>query len=172
MSVLIVVESMYGNTRAVADALAQGMRGELEDGGRPRDVVVLDVAQAPARIGPDVELLLLGGPTHAFSMSRESTRKDALTVAGASGSAARGMREWIDAAEGNPTLRVITFDTRVKVRFIPGSAARSAAEALQEHCFGRAERGETFWVQDKAGPLRPGELERAAAWGAELADKL
>lgn len=177
MSVLILVESIFGNTRAVADAVATGLRAELAERGDLSDVVVMDVAQAPTTIPKDVRLLLLGGPTHAFSMSRMRTRQDALHDAGAlaTGGEPRtqtGLREWIEAAAPDPQLPVLTFDTRVKVAFVPGSAARSAAKALAERGFEHAERGETFWVEDKPGPLQPGELERASAWGATLAARL
>jgi hypothetical protein len=63
---------------------------------------------------------------------------------------------------------VVTFDTRVKVKLLPGSAAKAAAKALRARGFRRAEQGETFWVEDTDGPLKDGELARAEAWGHEL----
>lgn len=164
MLALIVVESMFGNTREVADAVAEGMRSAAGE------VVVVDVARAPAAVPDGVELLVVGGPTHAFSMTRQSTREDALEKAHSSDEAraAIGIREWIGAAAPDSTLPVVTFDTRVKKAFIPGSAAKSAAKALAQHGFEHAERGETFWVEDTPGPLKPGEVERARAWGRSL----
>jgi hypothetical protein len=162
---LVVVESVFGNTRAVADSVAEGMR----DAGA--DVEVVDVTEAPAVLPVGVALLVVGGPTHAFSMSRPSTRADALKQAHALQGAAKagtGIREWIAAAEPDGRVRVVTFDTRVRKALIPGSAARSAAKALGERGFERAARGETFWVEDTPGPLRPGEVERAREWGREL----
>ena len=162
MQVLIVVESMFGNTRAVADAVAEGMRAAAT-------VEVVDVAEAPAAVPAEVNLLLVGGPTHAFSMSREATRKDALQRPHAlHREATAGIREWIAATPPNNALRVVTFDTRLKKALIPGSAAKSAAAALAVKGFGQAQRGETFWVEDIAGDLKPGELERAREWGRTL----
>ncbi|NLI19161.1 MAG: flavodoxin family protein [Actinomycetales bacterium] len=164
MNVLIVVESMFGNTRAVADAVAEGLRA----GGAA--VVVGDVTEVPPAVPHGTDLLVVGGPTHAFSMTRESTRTDALSKAHAENSgakAATGIREWIAAATPDQ-VRVVTFDTRVKKAFIPGSAAKSAAKSLAEHGFTHAERGETFWVADTPGPLVDGELERAQEWGRSL----
>ena len=165
MKALIVVESMFGNTREAADAVAEGLRG----GGGEVDVV--DVSAAPAAVAADVSLLIVGGPTHAFSMTRESTRRDALKQAHDSDEARAdtGIREWISAAAPDPRVRVVTFDTRVKKAFIPGSAAKSAAKALAQHGFEHAERGETFWVEDTPGRLKPGEAERAREWGRSLA---
>lgn len=165
MKALIVVESMFGNTRAAADAVAEGVRAA------GAQVEVVDVTQAPAAVPEGVELLVVGGPTHAFSMTRESTRKDALAKAGSpngEAKAATGIREWIAAAAPDAAVRVVTFDTRVKKAFIPGSAAKSAAKALEDKGFEHAERGETFWVEDTPGPLKPGELERAREWGGSL----
>lgn len=166
MNVLIVCESIFGNTRAAAEAVAEGLRS----GGAA--VVVADVTEAPRTLPEGTDLLVLGGPTHAFSMTRESTRQDALSKAHASNSAAKaatGIREWIAATAPDAQVRVITFDTRVKKAFIPGSAAKSAARALEERGFEHAERGETFWVQDTPGPLLEGEVDRARAWGQSLA---
>lgn len=166
MKALIVVESMFGNTRAAADAVAEGLRGAAAE------VEVVDVTEAPAAVSGDVDLLVLGGPTHAFSMTRESTRQDALQKSNTPNGvakAATGIREWIAAVAPDARVRVLTFDTRVKKAFIPGSAAKSAAKALEEKGFEHAERGETFWVEDTPGPLKPGEIERAREWGRALA---
>ena len=61
MSVLVVFESMWGNSRLVAAATAEGLG---------KDVPVVSVAEAPVPLPSDVDTLVLGGPTHAFSMSR------------------------------------------------------------------------------------------------------
>lgn len=162
MSVLVVVESLFGNTRELADAIAAGLR---EARGHVVDVV--DVAQAPHQVPDGILLLVVGAPTHAFSMSRENTRTDAVRQGAAKTSI--GIREWIEGLPARADLDVVTFDTRVKVPGLPGSAAKSAAKALREKGFGRVERGRTFWVHGKTGPLGEGELARARAWGAELA---
>ncbi|BBH69955.1 hypothetical protein ACTI_66400 [Actinoplanes sp. OR16] len=68
MKALVVYESMFGNTEAVARALAEGL-------GESLDVIVADVQDRPA-VG-DADVLVAGAPTHAFSLSRPSTRADA-----------------------------------------------------------------------------------------------
>lgn len=162
MSVLIVVESMFGNSYAVAEAIAEGVRSS------GREVVVTRVADAPTTLDPSVTLLLLGGPTHAFSMTRRNTRADAIRQGATHGGETTGIREWIDRVAPRRELPVVTFDTRVQVKFVPGSAARSAASALHHHGFTHAHRGETFFVEGTPGPLADGELERAVTWGKEL----
>jgi hypothetical protein len=168
MNVLIVHESMFGNTREIAEAVAAGVRR-----GRPgaEDAVrLVHVDDAPRAIGEGLDLLLVGGPTHAFGMTRPQTRRDAATQGAPAARA--GVREWIESLAPRPDLPVITFDTRVHVRMLPGSAARCAAKALRHKGFDRAEQGETFWVEGTPGPLVPGERERAEQWGAELAARV
>lgn len=166
MRTLIVHESLFGNTKAVADAITRGLsRGKEFD-----EVDLMRSDEAPGVIPEDVSLLIVGGPTHAFSMTRESTRKDAETK-GAVERVQRGIREWIEAVVPRPELPVITFDTRVKVKLLPGSAAKSAVKALRARGFRRAEQGETFWVEDTDGPLKDGELQRAEEWGQGLGSR-
>jgi flavodoxin len=165
MNVLIVHESMFGNTREVAAAIAAGLRR-----GRPpgdEGVTLVHVDDAPRTIDDDVDLLMVGGPTHAFGMTRPQTREDA-TTKGAT-PAHEGVREWIESLTPRSGLPVVTFDTRIHVRMLPGSAARAAAKALRHKGFDRAEQGETFWVEGTEGPVVAGELERAERWGSELA---
>ncbi len=164
MKALIVVESMFGNSRSVAEAVAGGLRGHMT-------VEVVDPAHAHAPLLELVDLLVVGGPTHAFSMTRGNTREDAVRQGAAPAAAATGIRDWIERLHVGPHSELVaTFDTRVgKVRHLPGSAARSAAKALRRHGYRPAVPPESFYVADVAGPLLDGELERARSWGEKLA---
>jgi len=159
MRSVVVVESMFGNTRSVAEAVAEGLV----------DAEVIDVREAPSEFpADDVGLVVVGGPTHAFGMSRPGTRADA----GRQGAAdpGVGIRDLLNRLRANEDLRVATFDTRVeKVRHLPGSAARSAARSLRRSGFVLVSRPESFYVVDTPGPLVEGELERARLWGERLA---
>ncbi len=166
MDVVIVVESLFGNTREVAEAIAQGLRERA--GGAA--VGVLPVAD-PAPPLDGVSLLVVGGPTHAFSMTRGSTREDAVRQ-GAGGDPTLGLREWIEAAATDLAALAgpaVTFDTRV--RHVPGSAAAGAAKALRRAGAREVDRGESFWVTGTPGPLADGELDRARDWGRSLAER-
>ena len=167
MKALVVFESMWGNTATVAQAIAGGL-------GESMEVSVTDVASAPPDPGGEFDLIVAGGPTHAFSMSRPSTRADAHSRGASYGDEAVGLREWLDRLP-TPTHRqaIATFDTRVKTKFpLPGSAAKSAARAAHRHGYDRAAHAESFSVGDIDGPLLDGELERATAWARELAAKV
>lgn len=165
MRALVVVESMFGNTRAVADAVGRGLGGAVE-------VEVVRVDEAPSQVPAGVGLLVVGGPTHAFGMSRASTRADAQQQAGGETvtSVAIGMREWIEGL-GPPAGEVLaaTFDTRVRRPRVPGSAARKAEKALRRRGYRIAHSATTFWVDGTPGPLVEGELDRATEWGVDLA---
>jgi hypothetical protein len=111
-----------------------------------------------------------GGPTHAFSMSRPSTRADAVKQGAAAERAKEGLREWLAAQPTGPHAAVVaTFDTRVdKVRRLPGSAARRASRVARSRGF-RTVGTNSFYVVDTSGPLVDGELQRARGWGRQLA---
>jgi hypothetical protein len=159
----VVYESMFGNTREVAQAVADGLRG-------PADVELHEVGHAPP-VPDDLGLLVVGGPTHAFGLSRPSTREDAARKSGhPTESRAVGLREWLDALPqplGLPWFAA--FDTKVNHPHLPGSAAHKAAKRLVRLGLRRAADPETFWVLGTEGPLAAGELDRARVWGRQLA---
>ena len=78
MKVLVVYESMFGNTKAIAEAIGEALAAE-----------VVEVSDAPDVLPDDVGLLVVGAPTHAFSLSRPATRQSA---AGGGGRQARADR--------------------------------------------------------------------------------
>jgi hypothetical protein len=159
MRTLVVYESIWGNTEQLARAIAAGIGQGTE---------VIDALHAPATLDGDIDLLVVGGPTHAFSMTTESTRKAAADQ-GATQIPARGIREWIEALS-SPTLAVpvATFDTRVVSPRLPGSAAKKAMKRLLGRGFRPIEKPETFGVHGYSGPVADGELDRAHQWGSAL----
>ncbi len=166
MRALVVYETIWGNTGALAGAAADGLRGSA--GVERVDLVV--ATEAPAAIDPEIDLLVVGGPTHAFSMSTASTRNNARQQ-GATEIPARGIREWIDAlAPPSSAVAVATFDTRTVKPRLPGSAAKKAMRALVAKGFRPVDVPKTFGVHGYSGPIADGELERAREWGATLTD--
>lgn len=87
---VVVFESMFGNTEWGARAIADGLRADYE-------VEVSEVNHAPRSLPHGSALLVVGGPTHAFGMSRASTRAEARTYIDHEViSRYGGMREWLD----------------------------------------------------------------------------
>jgi flavodoxin len=166
LNALIVFESMFGNTAAVAEAVAEGLRsaGVTTDLRRVTDAPACDDA------APD--LLVVGAPTHALSLSRSSTRADAVAKGAPEGVAETGLREWLGAAgRSSGTGRcAVAFDTRIaKVRRLPLSAAGAATRQLRRKGFADVLHPEGFVVADIMGELLDGELARARDWGVRLA---
>lgn len=157
---LVVYESMFGNTEKVAAAIRDGLE-------RAIDTDLVRVDRCPAQLPADVRLLVVGGPTHAFSMSRASSRSSASSQGDLVMPTQTGIREWIDQLDAAGTRAVVaTFDTRVtKVRRLPGSAAKAAAKALRRRGFQRITDPESFYVDDSTGPISEAELPRAREWG-------
>lgn len=164
MRALIVVESWFGNTLTIARAIAEGL-------GRSMTVDVCDVADAPVTIEAGIDLVVVGGPTHAFGMSRTSTQLDAAQKAGQSAAGRIGVRDWLASA---PTgiRRAAAFDTRLNKGWVTGSAARGIAKQLRKLGATLVVGPESFRVVGSPGPLAAGEVERARHWGEQLAATL
>jgi hypothetical protein len=163
MKAMVVYESMFGNTEEVARAVAAGLSGHVS-------TYVVRAGDELSDLAQEIDLVVLGGPTHAFSMSRPKTREDAVRQGAAPALARRGIREFLGGSRAE-TWRgpVATFDTRVaKVRHMPGSAARKAAAVARRQGHRLVAEPVSFYVADTHGPLLSGELQRAREWGDRL----
>jgi Flavodoxin len=162
MRALVVYESMFGNTQAVAEAVADGVSSHMS-------VDVVEVSHAGPVVGSDVELLVVGGPTHAFGMSRPKTRSSAADQA-TDGlvSTGIGLREWLENFECSSTMVAAAFDTRVDKPRLPGTASHAAERRLRRRGCTIAARATSFLVEGMTGPLLPGEEDRARRWGESL----
>jgi hypothetical protein len=159
MSVLIVVESEFGNTGAIATSIAEGF-------GQPDSVIVCRPSQAPATIPDEVSLLLVGAPTHNLAAPTPASRKKAAERTAYQGGEI-GALEWIAAIGPRPDLAVFTFDTAVAGPF-SGSAAKALTKLLRRRGFAKAKVGRSFIVTGTEGPLSEDQLAQARQWGAEL----
>ena len=83
MSALVVVESYFGNTHHVAEVVA----GTIRSHGVPTDVA--NVEDAPIRLSDEIELLIVGAPTHDLGMSTAESRQAACARTGRAGSRRR-----------------------------------------------------------------------------------
>ena len=133
----------------------------------------LTTAEATGEAVAGADLIVAGVPLLGFSLPTESMLK------GLASNAGRGptppdlshpsMRSWIDAlTAGNG--RAAAFETRIW--WSPGSAAKPILGKLEAAGYHTAAKPQRFVVKGKYGPLREGELENAAAWGAELAQAM
>ncbi len=162
MRALLVYESLFGNTEAIARAVAKGLEQHIP-------VEVVEVGEAPDHVGEDVDLLVVGGPTHVFGLTRESTRESAVEQGAPGPVEGRiGLREWLDALSVPRTVPAAAFDTRVDRPKLPGTAGRAIEKRLNGLGLHLVAKPEHFAVHGTPGPLAEGEVERAARWGGEL----
>ncbi len=128
MRAVILYESMFGNTHAIADAVGNGLEPMLE-------VVVVPLAEAGRERLGDADLLVAVGPTHFHGMSRTFTRKWACASARKPsndlvlevGKALKGRREHVVLAS-----RLVVRTGRVRGSFAP-SATRSLCALHPAH---------------------------------------
>jgi hypothetical protein len=114
---------MFGNTRAVAAAIADGIAAHMP-------VETLEVAAAPVALPDDVALLVVGGPTHAHGMTTPRTRTDAGERAGERlVSRGQGMREWLRVSVRSRSRRG-GVRHRIKGPGCSGAGRQGAAKAL------------------------------------------
>ena len=163
MNALVIYESMFGNTQTISQAVADGLAEHMK-------VELAEVATAPTTIGDNIDLLIIGAPTHAFSMSRASTRQDAAKQSDHSlVSTGIGIREWLETLTCRSGISAATFDTRVNRPRLPGSAAIAAQKRLRRLGLRVIAPAQSFRVHGTAGPLIEGEPERARQFGEQLA---
>jgi flavodoxin I len=147
MKTLIVYDSIYGNTQAIAQAIGDALPGE---------VTIVHVTEANVLELKDLELLIIGSPTHGSLPSE----------------AIQGLIEKI-GAPAREDAKVATFDTRLTWGFLRrwGFAASKIADTLQEKGWTLVGTPGGFFVRGlKKGPLKRGEEDRAAAWAKGLVE--
>jgi flavodoxin I len=155
MTSLVVFESFFGNTEVVARAVAEA----LHVGGEAR---ALRVSEIEKHHLDGVQLLVVGSATRAFRPSP-------------------GTQAWLKTLPPGKLdgVRVAAFDTRLDpatvdnrlVRWMMsrfGYAAEPIEKALVRAGGKAAGPPAGFVVEDKEGPLREGETDRARAWARGL----
>jgi flavodoxin-like protein len=169
MHAAVVYESMYGNTRAVAEAIGAGLAPYA---------TVLPVEQATPDQLAIADLLVVGAPTHMHGLSRPATRRLAVKAARRPDNAiplepeamGPGVREWL-ASIGGLCCRAAAFDTRLDgLGLLTGRASRTIARLLRRRGAQVVAHSQSFLL-DKQSQLLDGELDRARAWGESLAQK-
>jgi hypothetical protein len=168
MKALVVYESMFGNTATIGEAIAASLRSsgvEVEAG----PVSAIEPGRAEG-----VDLLVVGGPTHAHGMSSKGTRKAAVEDKAnryEAPTVSPGLREWVPALPSGAGRLAAAFDTRFqKPRYITGSAAKGIARRLQHQGYQLLVDPESFFVTT-ANELLEGQAEHAVGWGAALAER-
>jgi len=161
MKAVVVYESLWGNTAAVARAIAEGIGG-----GTP----ALSTAEATPAGVAGADLIVAGSPIIGFRMPSEKMRENIRVSPGKSSRppdlSHPPLRLWLEALPGGRG-RGAAFETRVRGPW--GNATNAISKGLEEKGYRPLGKPSGFIVKGTYGPLRDGEVERARAWGAELA---
>jgi flavodoxin len=156
MKIVILYDSLYGNTEVIAHLIGRVLKkyGEVE----VMRAGTLFVDQIPG-----IEMLVVGSPTQQFRP----------TI---------GMRDFLNKIpkKGLQGIRVAAFDTRLTVQEIEKSPPLPffvrifgyAAERITKKLVNKGGKlvlpGEGFYVEGMKGPLVKGEVERAEKWAEQL----
>jgi flavodoxin I len=146
MKTLVVYDSLYGNTEKIAQAIGDAVSGEVK---------VVRAGEVDLSALKELDLLFVGSPTHG-------------------GRPSPPMREFLDKVQSRALqgIKVATFDTRHTSKFtlLFGYAAGRIAKSLKEKGGTLLLSPEGFFVEGTEGPLKDGELERAAHWAKEVVE--
>jgi flavodoxin len=137
MKALVVYDTKFGNTKQVAEAIAEVLNAEVIN------VSAID----PSKLR-QYDVFAFGCPVHAWNMSS-------------------GMKKALKILEGESFVgkKVGTFDTRIASRFA-GNAAKKIQSKLKKLGFDIAMKPVHFIVTGREGPLAEGEIEKVEAFTA------
>jgi len=144
MKALIVYDSVYGNTEKIAKAISGAITGEVK---------VLRVGEVNPSELKTIDLFIVGSPTQG-------------------GRPTPAIKEFLSKIPANAlkNVSVTSFDTRVtNILARPfGYAAGRIADSLKDKGGHLVAPPEGFIVEGTKGPVKEGELERAANWAKEI----
>jgi hypothetical protein len=159
MKAIVVYESHWGSTAAIARAIAEGMGP---------DVPALDTDGAVAVGLAGVDLIVAGAPVIAFALPRIGARTQLASDIKAPEPADLShplLREWLDILPAGQGWGA-AFETRIWWSL--KGATGTIESKLRQAGYPRLTKAERFIVAGAYGPLRDGELARARVWGATL----
>jgi len=149
MKVLIIYDSVFGNTENIAKSIG----GAISAG----DVKVLRIGEVNSSELESVDFLIVGSPTQGF----RPTKSVQTFIESISGDTLKG----IDVAAFDTRIPASDVGTGLRLLMkMGGYAAPRIASALKKKGGNLVVPPEGFFVKDKEGPLKEGELERAASW--------
>jgi len=152
---LIVYDSVFGNTEKIAEAIGDSL-AELTG------TEVEKVSEAKLEQLQGTDLLIVGSPTRAFKPTKAIV--DFLIQIPSNG------LKGINVAAFDTRISTEDVNSRILNGFVKifGYAAKPIADKLQKKGGNLAAPPEGFFVKDNEGPLKEGELERAAKWAKQV----
>jgi flavodoxin I len=159
MAVLVIYDSFFGNTEKIAQAISNALDEKT-------DIEIKRVGDVKPDRLQGLKLLIIGSPTRAFRPSP-------------------AVSTFLKSIPNNSLqgVKAAVFDTRIStediksrpLRFMVrlfGYAAKPMAEKLRKKGAEIIVPPEGFLVEDTEGPIKEGELQRAAAWAKQIEEKV
>ncbi|MFB0561348.1 MAG: flavodoxin family protein [Candidatus Lokiarchaeia archaeon] len=143
---IVIYDTIYGNTEKVAKALASGMS---EQGVQ---VDSISVQKVDINRLKEYDLLAIGGPTHAFGISKPM----------------KGFLKKLKNVEEVKGKKAFAFDTRIKFRFA-GSAAKKIEKELKKLRMNIVRSSSSAIVLGGEGPLEEGTEDKFRQIAGEIA---
>lgn len=152
MKAVVIYDSVYGNTEKIAQAIGAGLAG---------DAKVMQVGDVNASELRSSDLLIVGSPVHG---GRATPAIDALLKQlpphSLEGKRVAAFDTRFESEEQGIGLRILMSVIRYAAERIAKDLAKKGGELVAEP--------EGFIVEQKEGPLKQGELERASQWAKAM----
>lgn len=142
---IVIYDTIYGNTEKVAKALASGMSEQ----GVQADSI--GVGKVDINRLKEYDLLAIGGPTHAFGISKPM----------------KGFLKKLKNVEEVKGKKAFAFDTRMKIR-IAGSAAKKIEKELKKLRMNIVRSSSSAIVLGSEGPLEEGTEDKFKQIAGEI----
>ena len=160
MKAVVVYESLWGNTAAIARAIAEGIGS---------GTVARTTDEATAEELATADLVVAGAPVLGFRLGGDQIRaaivRDEADAPTPPDLAHPSLRSWLESLPSGHG-RSAAFETRIW--WSPRGAVGDIESRLTRVGYPPIAAAQKFVVKDKYGPLRDGELDRARQWGEEL----
>jgi len=155
MKTLVIYDSAFGNTAQIAQAISGAL-------GSQEEVTILQVGSVAPEQLAEVKLLVVGSPTQGFRPTQAITNfLKSISAKGLNGVKVAAFDTRLSSTEGqSPLVRFVVG--------IGGYAAKVIASKLSQSGGDLLVPPEGFFVEGKEGPLKAGELERAAGWAKQI----
>lgn len=152
MKALVIYDSVYGNTQKIAQAIGDGLTGEVK---------VVPVGDMNASEVRSFDLLVVGSPVHGgrATPSIEAFLQQ-LPAHALEGKSVAAFDTRFEAEEQGIGLRILMSVIRYAAERIARELAKKGGRLAAEP--------EGFIVEQKEGPLKQGELERASQWAKAM----
>ena len=147
MHTVVVVDSQFGNTYVLAEAIATEFRAA-----GPVEVINVRAPATESQLPTSIDIFVVGGPTQVHGVSRP-------------------LAEYLDALPPRflTDIACASFDTRLRGwPLVTGAASGGISRRLKKLGGYLVMPPESFLVLGKEGPLVDGELQRAQAWAKQF----